>query len=176
MAGVADELLLIAPPAEPPAGFEDRVAGALEPPRRRWSRLRIAVPALAAAACAAAVVWFALGSDRELANEYRDTLAVANGQHFEAAPVTLADGQKVGYVYGYQGRTSWVVAIMYDCPYDGTYELEGVTADGSTRPDRPDRDRRRPRQRRQGHNGRLRARSPRSEWWMTRVIRSRPQN
>jgi hypothetical protein len=137
MSGVADELLLMAPVQEPPAGFEERVAGAIEPPRRRWSRLRIAVPALAAAACAAAIVWFALGDDRELANEYRDTLAVANGQHFEAAPVTLADGQKVGYVYGYQGRTSWVVAIMYDCPYDGRYQLEGVTADGRTVPIAP---------------------------------------
>jgi hypothetical protein len=134
---VADELLLMAPAVEPPAGFEQRVAGAIEPPRRRLPRLRIAVPALAAAACAAAIVWFALGNDRQLADEYRDTLAVANGQHFEAAPVTLADGQKVGYVYGYQGRASWVVAIMYDCPYDGTYELEGVTADGSTVPITP---------------------------------------
>jgi hypothetical protein len=137
MAGVADELLMTAPVVEPPAGFEQRVAGRIEPPRRRLPRLRIAVPALAAAACAAAVVWFALASDRQLADEYRETLAVANGQHFEAAPVTLADGKRVGYVYGYQGETSWVVAIMYDCPYDGRYELEGVTADGNSVPIAP---------------------------------------
>jgi hypothetical protein len=137
MAAVADELLMVAPAAEPPAGFEERVAGSIEPPRKRWLRLRIAIPALAAAACAAAVVWFALAGDRKLADSYRDTLAVAHGQHFEATPVTLAGGEQVGYVYGYQGRTSWVLAVMYGCPYDGSYELEGVTADGASVPISP---------------------------------------
>jgi hypothetical protein len=137
MAVVADELLMMAPSAEPPAGFEQRVAGAIEPPRRRWLRLRIAIPALATAVCAAAVVWFATAGDRHLADSYRDTLAVAHGQYFEATPVTLAGGKQVGYVYGYQGRTSWVFAVMYGCPYDGSYELEGVTGGGTTVPISP---------------------------------------
>jgi hypothetical protein len=139
MSTVADELLLMAPQAEPPAGFEDRVADAMQPaPRRRlWPRLRIAVPAFAAAAVAAAAVWFALAPDRHLADSYRDTLAVAHGQRFAAAPVTMADGKDVGYVYGYQGRASWVFAVMYDCPYDGRYQLEGVQGDGSTVPISP---------------------------------------
>jgi hypothetical protein len=139
MSTVADELLLMAPQAEPPAGFEERVAGAMEPaPRRRlWPRLRVAVPAFAAAAVAAAAVWFALAPDRHLADSYRDTLAVAHGQRFAAAPVTMADGKDVGYVYGYQGRASWVFAVMYDCPYDGRYQLQGVTADGNTVPISP---------------------------------------
>lgn len=128
---VADELVMLAPSAEPSAGFEQRVATAIQPPRKP-RRLRFVTPAIAAvaAACAAAVVWLALADDREIADEYRATLAVANGEHFDAKPVELADGTKVGYVYGYQGRTSWVLAVMYDCPYDGTYELEGVTDDG----------------------------------------------
>ena len=128
---VADELVMLAPSAEPPAGFEQRVAAAIEPQRSR-RRVRFAIPVVAvvAAACAAAVMWFALADDREIANEYRETLAVANGEHFDAKPFLLADGTKVGYVYGYQGRTSWVLAVMYDCPYDGTYELEGVTKSG----------------------------------------------
>lgn len=131
LATLADELVMLAPSVEPSPGFEDRVAGAIEPPRRS-PRRRFALPAIAAiaATCAAAAVWFALGDEREIADEYRATLAVANGEHFDAKPVTLADGKRVGYVYGYQGRTSWVLAVMYDCPYDGTYELEGVTADG----------------------------------------------
>jgi hypothetical protein len=137
MSTVADELLLLAPVAEPPAGFEERVAGAIEPARRRWPRLRVVIPAFAAAAIAAAAVWFALADDRELADSYRDTLAVAHGERFAAAPVDLADGSQVGYIYGYQGRASWVFAVMYDCPYDGTYELEGVTADGSSVPISP---------------------------------------
>jgi hypothetical protein len=138
MATVADELLMLAPLAEPPAGFEERVTGAIEPPRRRvWPRLRIAIPAFAAAAIAAAAVWFGLADDRHLADSYRDTLAVAHGERFAAAPVTMADGTHVGYVYGYQGRASWVFAVMYDCPYDGSYELEGVTDDGSSVPISP---------------------------------------
>jgi hypothetical protein len=138
MATVADELLMLAPLAEPPAGFEERVTGAIEPPRRRaWPRLRVAIPAFAAAAIAAAAVWFALADDRQLADSYRDTLAVAHGERFAAAPVTMADGTDVGYVYGYQGRASWVFAVLYDCPWDGSYQLEGVTADGDSVPISP---------------------------------------
>ncbi len=131
LSAVADELVMLAPSAEPPPGFEDRVATAIAPPRRSW-RQRFAIPAVAAvaAACAAFAVWVALGDDRELADDYRQTLAVANGEDFDAKPVELADGTEVGYIYGYQGRTSWVLAVMYDCPYDGTYELTGVTDDG----------------------------------------------
>ena len=138
LAAVADELLTLAPSVEPPAGFEERVAGAIEPPRKRWRR-RIAIPAVAAVAaiCAAAAVWVGLADDRNLADSYRDTLAVAHGEHFNAEPVQLASGKQVGYIYGYQGRTSWVLAVMYDCPYDGSYELEGVTADGQQIPISP---------------------------------------
>ena len=137
MSTVADELLLMAPVAEPPAGFEDRVAGAIEPPRRRWPRLRVVIPAVVTAAIAAAAVWFALADDRELADSYRDTLAVAHGEYFDAAPVELPGGQDVGYVYGYQGRTSWVFAVIYDGVTDGRYELEVVTDDGRRLPLRP---------------------------------------
>src|SRR4029450_14086852 len=44
---VADELLLLAPAQEPPAGFESRVLGRLEPPARPPRRRRILVPAVA---------------------------------------------------------------------------------------------------------------------------------
>ena len=90
--------------------------------------------ALAAAACAAAAVWFAVADDRDLADSYRDTLAVANGEYFDAAPVELPGGEKVGYVYGYQGRASWVLAVVYDGIPDGDYELEVVTDGGRRLP------------------------------------------
>jgi predicted anti-sigma-YlaC factor YlaD len=67
LAGLADELLLVAPAAEPPPGFEARVVEAIRPPARSRAR-RFAIPvaaAVAAAACAAAAVWIALGDDRE---------------------------------------------------------------------------------------------------------------
>ena len=134
LAAVADELLLLAPPAEPPAGFEQRVAGTAPAAPRRPSRLRrIAIPALAAATAAAAaaiVVWSAGDEDRELADSYRATLAVANGEYFDAAPLEAPGGAKVGYVYGYQGRASWVLAIVYDGVRDGTYRLGVVSHDG----------------------------------------------
>jgi hypothetical protein len=134
LAAVADELLLLAPAAEPPPGFEGRVADAMRPPRRRRSLARrFAIPGLAAAAAAtiaAGVVWFALGDDRDLADSYRDTLAVAHGSYFDAAPVRAPGGKRIGYVYGYQGRASWVLAILYDGVADGRYRLQAVARDG----------------------------------------------
>ena len=43
-------------------------------------------------------------------------------------------GAKVGYVYGYQGRASWVLAIVYDGVRDGSYRLAVASADGTRRP------------------------------------------
>jgi hypothetical protein len=139
LAAVADELPMLAPAIEPPAGFEARVVDAVRgpreapaKPRRRWA-LPVA-GAVAAAACAAAIVWFSLGDDRRLADSYRDTLAVAHGQYFDAAPIELPGGRPVGYVYGYQGRTSWVLAVVYDGVPGGSYRLEVVTRDGRKLP------------------------------------------
>jgi hypothetical protein len=101
-------------------------------PRPRRSR-RIAAGvglALAGAAAAAAVVWAALGDDRDLADSYRETLAVANGEYFDASRLDAPGGKAAGYVYGYQGRASWVLAVVYDAVPAGRYELEAVTADG----------------------------------------------
>jgi len=133
LSAVADELLMMAPAAEPPAGFEERVVGTIEPaqPRSRWRRLAVpAFAATAAAAIAAFVVWSALGNDRELADSYRATLAVANGEYFDAADLEAPGGEKVGYLYGYQGRASWVLAVVYDGVRDGVYRLTAVTSDG----------------------------------------------
>ncbi len=137
---LADELLLLAPAHEPPAGFDGRVGEAIAAPpagNRPRLRRRLALPvaaAVAAAACAAAAVWFALSDDRDLADSYRATLAVANGEYFDAAPMKLAGGKQIGYVYGYQGRSSWVLALVYDGVPDGAYELEVVTDSGKRLP------------------------------------------
>jgi hypothetical protein len=137
LASVADELALLAPPAEPPAGFEGRVVERLGPAPRRAARSRRFVLPVAAAAAAAAVaaaaVWFAVGDDRDLADSYRETLAVANGEYFDAAALEAPDGQKVGYVYGYQGRTSWVFAVVFDGLDDGNYRLAAVSEKGAIR-------------------------------------------
>ena len=134
MSGVADELVHLAPPVEPPAGFDGRVAGGMAPvPTRTPMRRRIAVPALAAiaaAAVAAFAVWTALDDDRDLADSYRDTLAVANGEYFDAATMQVPGGREVGYVYGYQGRASWVLVVIYDAVETGSYDVELVARDG----------------------------------------------
>ena len=72
---VADELLELAPAAEPPAGFETRVLGALHPDRRRARRtfrrpFAFAAVALAAAAITAGITVRALEGDRSLADHY----------------------------------------------------------------------------------------------------------
>jgi hypothetical protein len=138
LSSVADELLLLAPAHEPPAGFENRVGDAMRPaPRPAGLRRRLALPAaaaLAAAAVAAGAVWIASSDDRELADSYRETLAIANGEYFDAAPLELPGGRQVGYVYGYEGRASWVLALVYEGVEAGRYRLELVTDAGEKLP------------------------------------------
>ena len=133
LSAVADDLTLLAPAAEPPAGFEERVAGRLAPPPRPTRSRRLALPAFAAAAAAAAAafaVWVALGDDRDLADAYRATLAVADGEYIDAAALDAPGGEPIGYVYGYQGRASWVIAVIHSGVPDGRYRVELVTRDG----------------------------------------------
>jgi hypothetical protein len=138
LTAVADELLLLAPAEEPPPGFEAQVAESMRPaPRRERLRHRLALPAVAAlgaAVLAAGAVWLALGDDRDLADSYREALAVADGDYFDAAPLELPGGKQVGYVYGYQGRASWVLALVYDGVEAGEYQLELVAEGGEKLP------------------------------------------
>lgn len=138
LSALADELLLLAPAAEPPAGFESRVTSGIGAPRGRTGMLRrVALPlaaALAGAAIAAIGVWAALSEDRSLADSYRATLAVANGEYFEAAPMHAPGGEQIGYVYGYQGRSSWALAVIYDGLPDGDYRIQLITANGRRLP------------------------------------------
>jgi len=141
LADAADELLELAPRSEPPVGFEDSVFAALDPkqaagepdrPTRSagiWPRRLQVALAVAAVGLTAAAVWLAGSSDRDLADEYRDVLAVANGSYFEANHLEAPGGRKVGYAYGYEGKTSWVLAVLYDLP-DGRYRLVAVGPDG----------------------------------------------
>jgi hypothetical protein len=132
---VADELLLVAPERESPAGFEgavlDRIAALSAPARRRsargwhWRWLR---PALAGAAAAvfavggAAVAWQASADDRELAAAYRDTLDVANGRYFAASDLVGAGGGSVGTAFFYEGSPPWLYVVIRDAA-PGTYEV-----------------------------------------------------
>jgi Putative zinc-finger len=132
---VADELLELAPEREPPAGFELRLLGSLEPPSRRPRHTFRRPFALVAVAAAAAVVTVGvmLGvtrDDRNLASHYRSVLAEAHGSYFGAVRLHDAAGAESGVVFLYRGSPSWLV-ITVTQPYGRSVErAELVTTDG----------------------------------------------
>jgi hypothetical protein len=137
---VADELLMLAPTEEPPAGFESRVVEALgleRPPRRRlarwltprWLARRLA-PALAAAAVTAAVLIGTYSDDRRTAERYRDTLALADGRYFQAEQLADETGARGGVAFGYEGSPSWVLLTVDPAHRDAVSRGELVTRDG----------------------------------------------
>jgi hypothetical protein len=136
---VADELLLLAPVQEPPSGFESRVLGALGMQRRpRRRRLRRALlwlaPPVAAAAVTAAVLVGVYHDDSVTAGRYRDTLALADGQSFQAASLRDGTGAEAGTVFGYQGEPSWMLVTVDPRHRDQVSSAELVTRDRRTIP------------------------------------------
>jgi hypothetical protein len=131
LSSLADELLLLAPTQEPPVGFESRVIGAFAVTRRPPSRALLAGAAavVLAVALTAGGLFAAFRDDRTLASHYRDILARANGQYFDAASLRDAEGDPVGDLFAYQGSPSWIVVTLRDPP-SGTYSIELVTHTG----------------------------------------------
>ena len=136
LSAVGDDLLLLAPEHEPPAGFESRVLARLAPaprprPRRRLRAVLFPVAAAAAATLATvAIVLNVTGGDRRLAEHYRDTLAVAHGSSFEAAELRDPAGVKAGIVYGYRGSPSWIFVALYRPYRSKPYAVELATKSG----------------------------------------------
>ena len=139
---VADELLLLAPVQEPPAGFESRVVEAMglerRPRRRRWfspgwlaPRLG---PALAAAAVTAAALIGVYQDDRETADRYRAALDQANGQYFLAERLADGTGAQGGVAFGYEGRPSWLFITVNPAHRDDVTRAEVLTTNGRTIP------------------------------------------
>jgi len=133
---VADELLLLAPTEEPPAGFETRLLAEFQPRREpsRRSRLRILVPVASAALAVAVTLIFAYRGDREVASHYRSTLAEVEGKYLAGARLYGPGETEVGKVYGYEGKPSWVLVTVDESSGpsvpDGSYALQVVTGDG----------------------------------------------
>lgn len=141
---VADEMLLLAPTLEPPAGFESRVVKALGlqgPPRRRlarwltprWLAPRLG-PALAAVAVTAATLIAVYSDDHRTAERYRETLARADGQYFQAERLTDGAGSEGGVVFGYQGSPSWLFVTVDPAHRHVVTSGELVTRDRRTIP------------------------------------------
>jgi hypothetical protein len=141
----ADALLLLAPPTEPPVGFESRVLAGLEParapapvdrPRRRRARtvLALAASIVLAAGAGTTITYRQTADDRRLADQYRSTLAVADGRYLTAARLTTAHQQPAGTVFLYQGNPSWLLLTISAPPSDGPYEILVVDRNGAAHP------------------------------------------
>jgi hypothetical protein len=133
---VADEMLMLAPSAEPPVGFESRAlerVGVMKRTRLHGSRwVMVAAVALVAALAGGAAVYAAGAADRELAGSYRRTLAVADGEYFAARPLENRAGSEAGHVFGYQGSPSWVFCVVRAGTDEGTYDIEITASGGDT--------------------------------------------
>jgi hypothetical protein len=142
---VADELLVLAPAQEPPAGFESRVVEAMglqaTPPRRRrprWLSLRWLAPrlgpALATAAVTAAALIAVYSDDHQTAERYRGVLDEANGQYFQAERLADESGARAGVAFGYEGSPSWLFVTVDPRHRDAVTSGELVTRTGRTIP------------------------------------------
>ena len=141
---VVDELLLLAPEHEPPAGFELRVLERLGRPDRRrrpaWPRLRgrrVAVLAvvgasLAAAAGSATGVLTATRDERLLGRQLQAVLSRANGKYLAVSDLRDPAGGKVGLVFHYGGQPSWIFATLGRPLPGGRYVATLVTRAGTT--------------------------------------------
>lgn len=138
---LGDELLLLAPEHEPPAGFELRVLERLgRPNRRRWPRLRgrwaavlaAIAAALAAGSGAAAGVLTATQDERQLGNRLRAVLTRANGQYFAVSELRNPAGRQVGLVFHYGGNQAWIFVTLERPLPRGRYVATLVTRAGTT--------------------------------------------
>jgi Putative zinc-finger len=122
---VADELLVLAPEQEPPPGFEVNVLRSIEPPGApRRSFLRVLAPVAAVAAAVAITIGAMLvgfRDERRLADQYRATLAQANGEYFGAVPFADPAGRRGGVLFVYRGAPSWIV-VTVPPPYRSSIE------------------------------------------------------
>jgi hypothetical protein len=145
---VADDVLLLAPLREPPAGFESAVMRRLQPvagrgrgrilprrsaraPRPLAARLLAAAAALMVAVSAGVALesWRA-APDRRLADQYRHVLAQPGGAGPRSAAVTTDRGDVVGNVYLYPGSPAWIMVAITAAPEPGNYAMDVVTVDG----------------------------------------------
>jgi hypothetical protein len=128
-----DELLLLAPAREPPAGLAEsvlaKVAPPARPPRRRTTLLWAASVAVATLLTGGGV-WWSTADDRRAADSYHDALRTGKGRSFSAAPVTERSGRQVGSVFIYRGSPSWMYAIVDSVPGDADHAVRVTTWDG----------------------------------------------
>src|SRR5581483_11383801 len=136
LADVADSLLLLAPQAEPPLGFETRVTermvGAGLGLTSRGPRRRRLLTVMAVAAC---VLGFAGLYERNrgtsLDREYVNALRVLGGKALLAGRLTDDSGKDAGEVFVYDGHPSWMYVYVADDKASGPMSVELQWAKGA---------------------------------------------
>jgi hypothetical protein len=135
LTSTVDAVLLLAPSKEPPPDFEARLMKRLSRGRKGEIRARVLSAAAALVVgllVATGAVWMGTATDRRLADGYRSTLAEARGEYFRAVPMRDADGLKVGNLFAYQGRPSWIYGVV-DAPLSSLPIRGVVVAEDGTR-------------------------------------------
>jgi hypothetical protein len=116
---VADLLPLLAPEAEPPAGFEERVLAAARGDRwRSWRRRALILGAVAAAAASLSIVTV------RVIDAGRDTTDVAATPVLRSAPMVGGGGMHVGHVTVSNGAPAAVGVTVDYAVADGSYTLQ----------------------------------------------------
>lgn len=137
---VVDELVLLAPAVEPPAGFETSVLAQLAPQGRPVTRARRHTRVLLQAAALVVVAALASGAtlwrtedERQLAAHYQQALDEAHGRYLVAADLATGTSPEVGHVFAYEGSPSWIFLTAEGMPHAGRYEVLLGTRDGRNR-------------------------------------------
>lgn len=138
-AEVVDELLLLGPEHEPPAGFEDQVLtrmrreGRTRSPGPLRRTLAALLAALLGATAALGIAFLATAEQREFSEHYARALDMAGGSYFGTLPLTDAKGRPLGHVFGYAGEPSWVFVVVDAPPASGTHGVTILTRNGQVR-------------------------------------------
>jgi hypothetical protein len=72
--------------------------------------------------------------DRETAERYREALAQADGQYFQAETLADRTGEEAGVAFGYQGSPSWLLVTVDAAHRDGVTGAELVMKNGRRLP------------------------------------------
>ena len=138
LSGAADAVLVVAPEAEPPLGFEvdllERMGVRHEPATAVHRRRPPAWALAAAVAVAALVVGVAVGWSVATSPPRPSTAAVgtpSTGAAVASAVLTHG-GQSVGHVTTSGANPAWMYMTLDDAPVSGTVTCEVVTNDGVT--------------------------------------------
>lgn len=133
LAETVDLLMVLAPPVEPPMGFEQAATRRLTQPRRSWRRwltVGAAAASLVAASSVVSVTLVRVVDGRDAGPGRAPETAVA------ATPVTATlqgEGRVLGRVWVEEGEgaaTAWVFLAVDGGLADGDDRVEVVTADG----------------------------------------------